>query len=350
MSTNEQELLLTRGIPGSGKSTWARRWVMEDPENRVRVNRDDIREELYGKEYHGNQTPENENRVTSYEHNRIKAALSNGKSVVSDNMHLNPRFTRDFYKMAKEAGVPIRNKDFPISLDEALRRNAARDRVVPADVIRKIYSQNLGPNGEFHHFDGSYAVKPFVKPLVRRQGVIFDMDGTLTNVSHVRHFVRGKYRNFDMFHRSSVFCPPNQEVVDMAFDTHDKNLAVIIVTARSEPYREVTQKWLDERNIPYENIYMRPEGDQRQDAIVKAEILQDILVDYDVVHCVDDNVNVKKVWAEAGIRTTVVPGFDDEEPGDHYPIMNPFRVGKCLRCGRSLSTEGPLGPECSKLY
>ncbi|WP_397517910.1 AAA family ATPase [Rhodococcus opacus] len=37
---------LTRGLPGSGKSSLARLWVQQDPEGRVRINRDDLRAEL----------------------------------------------------------------------------------------------------------------------------------------------------------------------------------------------------------------------------------------------------------------------------------------------------------------
>ena len=37
------KIILCRGIQGSGKSTWARKWVLEDPEHRVRFNNDDIR-------------------------------------------------------------------------------------------------------------------------------------------------------------------------------------------------------------------------------------------------------------------------------------------------------------------
>ena len=40
------KLILTRGIPASGKSTWAKAWVQEDPQRRVRVNRDDLRRML----------------------------------------------------------------------------------------------------------------------------------------------------------------------------------------------------------------------------------------------------------------------------------------------------------------
>ena len=37
------KLIICRGLPASGKSTWAKQWVLEDPEHRVRINQDDIR-------------------------------------------------------------------------------------------------------------------------------------------------------------------------------------------------------------------------------------------------------------------------------------------------------------------
>ena len=40
------KLILCRGIQGSGKTTWAKQWVLEDPEHRVRFNNDDIRNML----------------------------------------------------------------------------------------------------------------------------------------------------------------------------------------------------------------------------------------------------------------------------------------------------------------
>ena len=38
-----RKIILARGIPGSGKSTWARAWVAESPETRIRINYDDLR-------------------------------------------------------------------------------------------------------------------------------------------------------------------------------------------------------------------------------------------------------------------------------------------------------------------
>lgn len=42
----ERKLIICRGIQGSGKSTWAKQWCHEDPENRIRFNNDDIRNML----------------------------------------------------------------------------------------------------------------------------------------------------------------------------------------------------------------------------------------------------------------------------------------------------------------
>ena len=41
-----KKIILTRGIPGSGKSTWAKAWVAESPETRIRLNWDDMRNML----------------------------------------------------------------------------------------------------------------------------------------------------------------------------------------------------------------------------------------------------------------------------------------------------------------
>lgn len=353
--TKEQVLKIFRGLPASGKSTAAINWVAEDPENRARVNRDDLRVELFNQVFPINDkagsVKEKENKVTEVEQQLLRTYLAQGKDVVSDNTNLNPRVFKTYSTIASEAGVKLTHQDFPISIEEAIRRNNARDRVVPEDVIRRMAKDYLGPNGEFHLFPGDYPVTPFVKPAERRQAVIFDADGTLVDIRGIRDFVRGKYRNFDMFHRSSLWSPPNDQVVQMAFDAHDAGFAIIVVTARSEPYRAVTQKWMDDNNIPYENIYMRAEDDMRKDYLVKHDILKDIRVDYDVVHAVDDNIHVKRTWLENGIQTTVVPGFvDGEVPDDEeIKIVNMFRSGGCLRCGKPLKSGANLGPRCATL-
>lgn len=39
----DHKIILTRGIQGSGKSTWAKKWCEEEPLKRIRWNNDDFR-------------------------------------------------------------------------------------------------------------------------------------------------------------------------------------------------------------------------------------------------------------------------------------------------------------------
>lgn len=351
----DQLLILTRGVPASGKSTWAKKWVEQDPRNRVRINRDDIRMEMYGKYVlltpEGKTDVEAEEAVTAEEQRRLNHALGAGKSVVVDNTNLNMRFLKPYFTAAKRFKVKMGHKDFPISMQEAMKRNRQRDRVVPDRVIQRMYSY-LGPQGEFQLFPGSYPVKQIQVPKTREKAIGFDMDGTLTAVHSIRHYVqrpKGKQRDFDSFHRNSLFCPPNDAIVEMLQDAHEAGFKVIITTARGEAYRDVTQAWLDKHNIPYENIFMREPGDMRPDYEVKKDMFDKYVnPHYDLVRQVDDNPQAVQAWVEKGVAVTEVPGFD--HTGKEDPVVkidNLFRrSGVCIRCGRSFKGEGYLGPNC----
>lgn len=150
--------------------------------------------------------------------------------------------------------------------------------------------------------------------LPMKDAVIFDCDGTLVNVDSVRHHLFGKDRNFHRFHRESVNCPPNEDVVAAAVEAYESGLSVLIVTARVFRYCWETMFWLSHHlPVPYEELYMRRDGDFRPDGIVKREILSMIRDDrYNVVRAWDDNPGVIEVWQSEGIPVTIVPGWVDE--------------------------------------
>lgn len=142
--------------------------------------------------------------------------------------------------------------------------------------------------------------------------VIFDMDGTLTNVSSILDYLEPPERNFHKFHRESVNCPPNQWVVDDAIKAYESGLPILIVTARVFKYCWETMFWLTHNlPVPYEQLYMRPDGDFRPDGVVKREILGIIEEDgYNVIHAWDDNPHVIAVWESEGIPVTRVGNWD----------------------------------------
>ena len=81
-------MIITRGIPASGKSTWAREWVHESPETRVEVNRDNIRY-MMGFPAHGDTT--HEKSVSDIHNTMIHAAINNGKDIVISDTNMRER-------------------------------------------------------------------------------------------------------------------------------------------------------------------------------------------------------------------------------------------------------------------
>lgn len=150
--------------------------------------------------------------------------------------------------------------------------------------------------------------------IYRPQTIVFDMDGTLVDVSSVRHHVLGGKENdykkdFDAFHSEAVNCPAIPWVAVAAHEAKDMGYRVIQVTARNEKYRASTSWWIAENRIPSDALYMRNDGDYRPDYEVKKEILDRILKTYDIVKAFDDNPSIVRLWSEYGIPCVVVPGW-----------------------------------------
>lgn len=151
--------------------------------------------------------------------------------------------------------------------------------------------------------------------------VIVDMDGTLVDVSSIRHYVTrvrnedGSYKNtrrdFDAFHKESVNCPAIWSTVDQVMYWWERRFDVVVVTARSDRYYRQTAWWLADYAIPHNALYMRSEGDYRPDYEVKRDILEKVRQKWSVVHAIDDNPAVIELWKENGINVTVVPGWRD---------------------------------------
>jgi predicted kinase len=136
MTMKSRELIICRGVPASGKSTWAREWAAEDPMNRRRVNRDNIRFEIY-KTYHSDAI--DERLITEVEDNLIESGLRFGLSVVVDATNLNRKSVRRFEEIARKFDCPVKIKDFEVTLSEAIKRDSLRDRSVGEEVIKSFF-------------------------------------------------------------------------------------------------------------------------------------------------------------------------------------------------------------------
>jgi phosphoglycolate phosphatase-like HAD superfamily hydrolase len=139
---------------------------------------------------------------------------------------------------------------------------------------------------------------------------IFDVDGTLANVDPYLHHVRGTNKDYDAFHKASIDALPNIDVLLMLNNAVSDRHTILVVTSRKEKWRGLTSMWLAINNARSHALFMRSDEDDRPDYEVKKDILDKINDYWTVVHAVDDNPNVIRLWEEHGITTTKIGTWD----------------------------------------
>src|SRR5258707_11480334 len=91
----------------------------------------------------------------------------------------------------------------------------------------------------------------------------------------------------------------------------DNRFPVIYVSGRIEATRKKTVAWLERHNFPIALIYMRPDGDHRDDDILKIELLAAVRRDgFEPLMAFDDRNRVVKAWRAAGIPCAQVAEGD----------------------------------------
>jgi phosphoglycolate phosphatase-like HAD superfamily hydrolase len=140
--------------------------------------------------------------------------------------------------------------------------------------------------------------------------VIVDMDGTLADVRHRLHYIKGPgKKNWKRFFQAQVHDRPFAEIAQQVRDLA-ANHEIVVVTGRPEEYRPATEEWLSKYRIPFSRIYMRRMGDHRPDYVVKAEILQRIRPER-VMKAFEDREPVCNVYREAGIEVVQVSSGEE---------------------------------------
>jgi predicted kinase len=135
------ELIVTRGIAGSGKSTWAKAWVAEDVRRRARVERDDLRNMLHDGVWKGRHT---ENQVINSEIAVVGALLLEGISVVVSDTNLDVATFGMWKDFAEKMNVKFSMQDFrDVPLEVCIERNALRTgrACIPEQAIRDQFAR-----------------------------------------------------------------------------------------------------------------------------------------------------------------------------------------------------------------
>ncbi len=133
------------------------------------------------------------------------------------------------------------------------------------------------------------------------KSIIFDLDGTLADLTHRLEFAKKKdYREF--FARV-LLDDPIKDVIYMATVLKVAGHRIVICSGRSDECRVDTEAWLARNKVLYDALYMRRAGDHRPDFVIKAEIYRQFIRDQEDVLCVfDDRDQVVNLWRSLGLR------------------------------------------------
>lgn len=140
--------------------------------------------------------------------------------------------------------------------------------------------------------------------------IVFDIDGTLANIEHRRQYVATKPKNWKAFTAGIPFDTPHEEIVFLAKTFEALGHTVILCSGRSEESRKVTEEQMQDFGVEFNALYMRSEGDYREDSIVKTELLSQITYDYGFPYLwFDDRQQVVDAIRAKGVRVLqVAPG------------------------------------------
>lgn len=310
-SSRRPELIILRGLPASGKTTWAHAWVEQDRAHRIRVSKDDLREMIDHGVFLKGVT---EDRIIAARDVLVKNLMQRGLSVVVDDTNLRMYHVKRLARIAALAQWDWSVKDFTTPLEECIRRDTERQkhvygaRYVGESVIRDMHSRflhNRAPlpvpsEAELLAEAASSGTHFYFPDKSQVPAVIFDIDGTLAN--------KGTRSPFDetRVHEDTVF----EEIAEcLRAETQFHGNHPVFVSGRTDGCRGATMKWIESR-LTHSNcydLYMRPAGDTRPDYIVKMEIFDKYIRDhYWVRRVYDDRNQVVEMWRSLGLTVLQV--------------------------------------------
>ena len=298
----KQKILVLKGLPASGKSTFSKKLIDDNPGIWKRINKDDLRAMIDNSKW----SKSNENFILKVRDNIVEQVLINGYSVIIDDTNLDNSHLEKMKLIAngfrhKDSNIDtieVEVKDFTdVPLNVCIERDKLRtgNAHVGEKVIRKFYNQYLKP--EFKTIEHNPELP---------NAIIVDIDGTIA--------IKG---DRDIYDESKIYLDTVNKPVLEILKGVDPKTTIIFCSGRTDSCFNKTEEWL------YQNVMdkvrcnfhllMRKTGDKRGDEIVKKEIYDnEIKCKYNILWAIDDRKRIKRMWVNEGIFVFDCNLFDEE--------------------------------------
>lgn len=304
-------IILTRGIQGSGKSTWAKSWVAENPDKRIRINFDDLRN-MFGP-YNIQDWKKRENIIKQILRPMMFSAMEQQYDIVIDNMNLSDTSVNRIvnimdeynneHKFNLDTPYTYQFKDFFIDVNVCIERDKMRVNPIGEKIIKQTWRQ-------YRHKILSIANNKIVDSFIPMNPelpncIIADMDSTIC------FNVTGRPFYGDNAHVGMLEDVPNYGVINIIksyLRTKGGDDKVFIITGR-EKTKEIEQATWEyvEHYIgdhPDIHILFRPEKNYIPGNEMKLQLLKEHILDkYNILYAIDDSKKIVELYRQLGILT-----------------------------------------------
>lgn len=285
-----KKIILLKGLPASGKSTWAKEQV-----GYKRINKDDLRKMIDDSKW----SKGNEKLIIEARNSLLKTFMFNGENIIIDDTNFEDKHRKEIEDIIifhnafyDKYSYKLEEKFFDTPVDECIERDSKRFKTVGKKVIMGMYNKYLRKEPT-----------PIPYNAELPECIICDLDGTLA-----------KKGDRDIYDGSKCHLDTVIEPVALTVRRYlGTTIDVIFMSGRDVEHMGVTEKWLCDNGLVGGELIMRKDGDKRSDDIVKKELFEEYIKDrYNVLFVIDDRKKVKKMWVDQGLFVFDVNQLDEE--------------------------------------
>jgi hypothetical protein len=155
--------------------------------------------------------------------------------------------------------------------------------------------------------------------------VVFDLDGTIADITHRLHFVQTPKPRWDKFFAECINDKPNKWCHDLAACMAATGHQIVVVSARSRIVLNETEEWFKKywSDVPHQLNLIRAVNDTSPDHGIKQAWLDSSGLKDRILFVVDDRTRVVEMWRSNGLTCLQCAVWEEykrpKKPADSHP-------------------------------